>query len=85
MSLDQNPARRKGGRKQKKRDIRDAPLLHYPPLQRALPIYEVISDEQVELIHHFAMDVVEQVGCEFRDPEALALWECASPVVLRWR
>ena len=35
---------------------------------------EVTNQEGIELIHDFAMRVVEQVGCEFQDPESLEYW-----------
>ncbi len=35
---------------------------------------EVTNQEGVELIHDFAMRVVEQIGCEFQDGESLDYW-----------
>ena len=35
---------------------------------------EVTNDEGVELIHDFAMRVVEQIGCDFQDGESLDYW-----------
>ena len=75
MALKEEKPKRKGGRRQKKKEIKNAPIIHNPPLERKIPVYDVISDEQVERIHDFAMDVVEQVGCEFRDESVLDIWK----------
>ena len=72
--MNEDKPKRKGGRKQKKQEIKNAPVIHRPSLNRKIPIYDVINDAQVEQIHDFAMDVVEQVGCEFRDHEVLEIW-----------
>lgn len=73
MDTDEKP-KRKGGRRQKKDDIKNTPILHYPALQRRNPCFDVIPQEQVERIHDFAMKVVEEIGCDFRDEESLEYW-----------
>jgi trimethylamine:corrinoid methyltransferase-like protein len=55
-------SRRKGGRKGRRDAIVNAPIIHRPELRRNIPIYDVINTEGVELIHDFAMRLVEQVG-----------------------
>ncbi|TIR64131.1 MAG: trimethylamine methyltransferase, partial [Mesorhizobium sp.] len=32
----------------------------------------------VELIHEESLKILEEVGCEFRDDEAIALWKAAG-------
>jgi trimethylamine---corrinoid protein Co-methyltransferase len=49
-----------------------------PPLKRKLPLYEVLDEEQLERLHDAAMRIVEDLGIEFRDDEALALWKQAG-------
>ncbi len=67
-------AKRKGGRKQKKHEVENAPIVHLPPLQRKIPLYDIIDEDGVEQIHNFAMRIIEEVGCEFRDHKALEIW-----------
>ncbi len=77
MPTKKNPtekAKRKGGRQQRKLDIKNAPIVHHPALQRKIPVYDVLDDEGVEAIHNFAMNIVEQIGCDFRDEESLDYW-----------
>jgi len=48
------------------------------PLKRKLPLYEVLDEEQLERLHDAAMRIVEDLGIEFRDDGALALWKQAG-------
>ena len=43
-----------------------------------IPAYEMVPDEAVELIHQELLSILEEVGCEFRDDEAIALWKAAG-------
>jgi trimethylamine---corrinoid protein Co-methyltransferase len=52
-----------------------------PPLQRRLPLYEILAEEQVERLHEAAMRLLEEIGIEFREDEALALWRRAGAEV----
>ena len=52
-----------------------------PELERRIPWVDLLSDDQVEVIHDASMDVVEEVGVEFRCDDALALWRDAGAVV----
>ena len=48
-------------------------------ISRALPVYEPLNDELLELIEHNAEIVLEEIGIEFRDdPEALEIWKEAG-------
>lgn len=55
--------------------------IHRPALVRRIPCYDVVSEEGVEQIHQFAMRVIEEVGVEFRDEEALESWRKAGATV----
>ncbi len=72
--ISEEKPRRKGGRTRKREQIKNAVPVHHPPLVRKIPIYEVLNEEGVELVHDFAMRVLEQVGCDFRDEESLDFW-----------
>ena len=50
-----------------------------PYITRALPCFEVLSEEGLALIEHNADTILAEVGIEFReDPEALKLWKQAG-------
>ena len=54
--------------------------LHY--ISRNIPIYELMSEQGLELIERNAETVLEEIGIEFRgDAEALALWREAGAEV----
>ena len=55
-----------------------APLVCLPTLRRKIPVYEVMDEEGVELIHEASMGILEETGIEFRDPEALDNWRRAG-------
>lgn len=38
----------------------------------------MVPDEAVELIHGESLAILEEVGCEFRDDEAIAIWRAAG-------
>ena len=70
--------RRQGGSAARRAAVASAAIVHHPEIRRGIPLMEVTNEEGVELIHDFAMRVVEQVGCEFQDPESLEYWRRTS-------
>ena len=66
--------RRQGGSAARRAAIASAAIVHHPEIRRGIPLMEVTNQEGIELIHDFAMRVVEQVGCDFQDPESLDYW-----------
>ena len=75
MSETKAPARaRSGGRSARRtlRTTRDVRML--PGLTRGVPVCEVMDEAQVERIDAASMDILENVGVQFRDPVALADW-----------
>lgn len=75
MTIDdaEKPARR-GGRRSRRalRSVVDVEML--PALKRRLPLVEPLSQEQIERIDAASMDILENVGVVFRDPQAIADW-----------
>ena len=59
----------------------EAPIVMLPTLERNIPLYEVLDEEGVELIHDASMRILEEVGIDFRDPEALDYWQAAGAEV----
>ena len=49
-----------------------------PTLVRNIPLYEILNAEGVELIHEASMKILEEVGIEFRDDEAIDYWKQAG-------
>ena len=41
-------------------------------LERTIPVYEVLNQEGLELIHEASLAILEEIGIEFRDAEAVA-------------
>ena len=80
MAIEQfgeDKTRRPGGR-EGRLAMRSAPMLALPGLVRDIPTYNLVPDEAVELIHDESMKILEEVGCEFRDDEAIATWKQAG-------
>ena len=73
---------RSGGRaaRQSIRSIRDIKML--PGLTRKIPLCEVMDGAQVEMIDNASMDILENVGVQFRDPIALEDWRKAGAKVV---
>jgi trimethylamine---corrinoid protein Co-methyltransferase len=76
--------RRAGGR-EGRRAMRAQPLLSFPTLQRKIPVYELVPDDAIEFIHDESCKILEEVGCEFRDPEAISIWEAGGADVRETR
>ena len=72
---------RRGGRKARREERATAPLVFFPTLVRNIPVYEVLDEEGVELIHDASMGILEEVGIEFRDDEAIQIWKDAGAEV----
>jgi trimethylamine---corrinoid protein Co-methyltransferase len=71
-------ARRGSGGREGRRALRAAPMASFPTLVREIPVYNLVPDEAVELIHEESLRILEEVGCEFRDDEAVATWKAAG-------
>ena len=62
------------------RQTRDFTML--PALKRKLPLTEPMTPEQIEKIDAASMDILENVGVQFRDNIALADWKRAGAKVV---
>ena len=76
------PRTRSGGRAARHtlRSTRDIAML--PGLTHTLPLCEVMDGSQVERIDNASMDILENIGVQFRDPIALADWRRAGAKVV---
>ncbi|MCO5072193.1 MAG: trimethylamine methyltransferase family protein [Rhizobiaceae bacterium] len=72
------PTQRRAGGRLGRKAVRSAPIASFPTLVRNIPVYEIVPGEAVELIHEESLKILEEVGCEFRDDEAIAMWKAAG-------
>lgn len=49
--------------------------------ERQIPLYELLPQETVEMVHDASMDILEDVGIEFRYEPALDVWREAGAAV----
>jgi trimethylamine---corrinoid protein Co-methyltransferase len=77
MITQHRPGGRSGGR-ESRRALRAAPQISLPGLVREIPTYELLPAEAVELIHDESLKILEEIGCEFRDDQAPAMWKAAG-------
>lgn len=73
-------ARRSGGRAARMQ-LRTAARGPLPGLVRNIPTYDLLPPDAIELIHAASLGILEEVGIEFRDAEALSLWAAAGAAV----
>ena len=66
---------RRGGRRARRKERLATPVVSLPALERKIPVYEVLNEEGVEMIHDASMKILEEVGIEFRDEESLEFWK----------
>jgi len=76
--------RRSGGR-EGRRAMRAKAVPSFPALVRNIPAYEIVPDEAIELIHEESVKILEEIGSEFRDDEAAAMWKAAGADVKGYR
>ena len=77
-------ARRRGSRRRERRQrVPTSPLVDKPfrRLRNPFPPLEVLSEEQLQQIHQASLHILENIGIEFLDEEALRLWEAAGAQV----
>ena len=80
MSVDAVGTVRRGrGARKAARQTRDIKML--PPLKRKLPLTEPMTPDQIEKIDAASMDILENVGVQFRDDIALADWKATGAKV----
>ncbi|WP_170369434.1 trimethylamine methyltransferase family protein [Ruegeria arenilitoris] len=80
--MTQTATRVRTGGRAARRALRTAPSFDMlPGLTRNIPLCEVMDGSQVERIDAASMDILENVGVQFRDPIALADWKAAGAKV----
>lgn len=73
--------RRRGGRAARRALRSRAAIVQKRYVTREIPAYQLLGEEGVALIHDTSMTILEEIGIEFRDEEALGLWRAAGAEV----
>ena len=76
---------RRGGREARRQARTATTIRALPVLERNIPVYEVLNQEGLERIHEASLQILEQIGIDFRDAEAVAMWRDAGAEVERFR
>ena len=76
--VDQPPGRIRRGRDARFAQRRTRVRTWLPEMERKIPWVDLLTEDQVRTIHDASMDVIEEVGVEFRCDDALAMWKAAG-------
>ena len=76
--VDQPPGKVRRGRDARAAQRRTRVRTWLPELERKIPWVDLLTEDQVRTIHDASMDVIEEVGVEFRCDDALAMWRAAG-------
>ena len=76
--VDQASGRVRRGRNARAAQRRTRVRTWLPELERKIPWVDLLTEDQVRTIHDASMDVIEEVGVEFRCDDALAMWKAAG-------
>ena len=76
--VDQPPGRIRRGRDARAAQRRTRVRTWLPEMERKIPWVDLLTEDQVRTIHDASMDVIEEVGVEFRCDDALAMWKAAG-------
>ena len=72
-----NKRRSRGGSGARRAIREKQQVTQFSYISRKVPIYDVLSQEGLEIIEYNADTILEEIGVEFRDDEeALTLWNC---------
>ena len=73
--------KRSGGRAARRKQRLSAPIVQRRYITRDIPLYELLDAEGIEIIHENSMTILEEIGIEFRDDDALERWRAAGAEV----
>jgi len=83
MNAETVPRRKGRAARRAAREARQVTWL--PPLERGLPYLDIVTPDELERIHDASMRILEEIGIEFRDDEAIAMWKAAGTSVDGYR
>jgi len=78
-----NRDRRRQQRATRQQQRRAIPLINYPfrTIKNPYRPYEILQPEQIEEIHNASLHILENIGIDFLDAEALDIWQAAGAKV----
>ncbi len=65
--------RTRGGRRERRQEVRDAAVVKIAQPVNRFQAYEVLSEEELETIHQASMEILSTIGIDFYDEEALTI------------
>jgi len=69
---------RRGGRASRREARSAVDFNAWPVLDRKVPVYEVLSEDRLEALHRASLKLLQEIGIDFRDDEAAAMWKEAG-------
>ncbi len=69
---------RRGGRASRREARQSVEVRAWPVLKRTVPVYEILSEDRLEALHQASLRLLSEVGIDFRDDEAAAMWRDAG-------
>ena len=69
---------RRGGRTARRRERMSAPVVQVRHVTRDIPVYDLLDEDGIERLHLTSMQILEEIGIDFRDKTALAQWRDAG-------
>ncbi|MEM9441708.1 MAG: trimethylamine methyltransferase family protein, partial [Pseudomonadota bacterium] len=76
---------RRGGRASRREARASVGAGSWPVLDRLVPAYNVLSEDRLEALHQASIKLLEEIGIDFRDDEAVAMWKEAGADVQGYR
>ena len=81
--MNDTSSRSRSGGRASRRALRTAPKLDMlAGLENKLPMCEIMSADDIERLDNASMDILENVGIQFRDPIALDDWRRAGAKIV---
>ena len=69
---------RRGGTGGRRAERAAAPIIQKRYITRKIPIFEILDEAGLELVHDTSMTILEEIGIDFRDAPAIAAWKQAG-------
>ncbi|TIU63007.1 MAG: trimethylamine methyltransferase, partial [Mesorhizobium sp.] len=76
---------RSGGRDARQKMRSERAVTYMPPMDRGLPYMDLLNADELQRLHEYSMQILEEIGIEFRDDEAIVLWQAAGADVIDQR
>jgi trimethylamine--corrinoid protein Co-methyltransferase len=78
-------SRRRRGREARRSARTEKVIERLPPMERGIPYVDLVPHAQLLRIHDASMTMLEEIGIEFRDDEAISMWKTTGATVDGYR